>query len=64
MSWNGSSVRNPAGKWVKRGIERKIADTHIEAVNHALQAGLPHGAAFAMGDMAVRSLMANEQDQK
>jgi hypothetical protein len=63
MSFNPPKMRQPTGKFQGQGIEHKIVQTHIGALNGALAAGMDPGMAHAMGDMAVRDMMAGQQDE-
>ncbi len=45
------------GKFVKRGIEHKIAETHMSALNQGLAMGMGPKMAHAMGDMAVNDML-------
>ena len=61
MPWNGTKARQHNGKFQKRGIEQKIADTHIETLNRALEQRVPVGMAYAMSEMAASDVMARER---
>lgn len=63
MSFNPPKLRQPTGKFRGQGIEHKIVQTHMGALNGALAAGIEPMMAHRIGDMAVRDMMAGQQDQ-
>jgi hypothetical protein len=63
MSLTPPKLRQPTGRFQPRGIEHKIVDTHIQALNGALAAGIEPMMAHRIGDMAVRDMMSGQQDQ-
>jgi hypothetical protein len=64
MSFNPPKLRQPTGKFRGQGIEHKIVQTHMGALNGALAAGMDPGMAHAMGDMAVRDMMSQGQGRR
>ena len=50
-------IRQTNGKFQGPGIEQKIVDTHINALNGAIAAGIDPMTAHRIGDMAVRDMM-------
>jgi hypothetical protein len=63
MSFNPPKLRQPTGKYQAPGIEHKIVQTHMGALNGALAAGIEPMMAHRIGDMAVRDMMAGQPGQ-
>jgi hypothetical protein len=61
MPWNGTKARQHNGKFQKRGIEHKIAETHMDALNRGLAAGMGSEMAHGMANMAVSDMMSPDK---